>query len=160
MSFIHLIHSVLQVGQWGPANRECPGVSGSGTSKLGCVSGFHVYTLYPCHGVLVLPSADRADFLFSETYVWWESDLYWVSGEVEVQEQDCCSVAESCLTLCDAMDCSTPDIPVFHYLPDLLRFMFIESVMLSNHHILCCPLLLLPSIKSKEVIRKSKESTS
>ena len=27
----------------------------------------------------------------------------------------------------------------------LLRFMFIESVMLSNHFILCCPLLLLPS---------------
>ena len=28
----------------------------------------------------------------------------------------------------------------------LLKFMFIESVMLSNHLILCCPLLLLPSI--------------
>ena len=28
----------------------------------------------------------------------------------------------------------------------LLRFMFIELVMLSNHFILCCPLLLLPSI--------------
>ena len=29
-----------------------------------------------------------------------------------------------------------------------LRFMSIESVMLSNHFILCCPLLLLPSIFS------------
>ena len=28
----------------------------------------------------------------------------------------------------------------------LLKFMYIESVMLSNHLILCCPLLLLPSI--------------
>ena len=28
----------------------------------------------------------------------------------------------------------------------LLKFMSIESVMLSNHFILCCPLLLLPSI--------------
>ena len=28
----------------------------------------------------------------------------------------------------------------------LLKSMFIESVMLSNHFILCCPLLLLPSI--------------
>ena len=28
----------------------------------------------------------------------------------------------------------------------LLRFMSIESVMLSNHLILCCPLLLLPSV--------------
>ena len=26
-----------------------------------------------------------------------------------------CSVAQSCLTLCDPMDCSTPDCPVFHY---------------------------------------------
>ena len=28
----------------------------------------------------------------------------------------------------------------------LLKFMFIELVMLSNHLILCCPLLLLPSV--------------
>ena len=28
----------------------------------------------------------------------------------------------------------------------LLKFMFFESVMLSNHPIVCCPLLLLPSI--------------
>ena len=28
----------------------------------------------------------------------------------------------------------------------LLRFMFIESVMLSNHFVLCFPLLLLPSV--------------
>ena len=28
----------------------------------------------------------------------------------------------------------------------LLKFMSFESVMLSNHHILCCPFLLLPSI--------------
>ena len=36
--------------------------------------------------------------------------------------------------------------PVFHYLWSLLKFMSIESMMLSNHFILCCPLLLLPSI--------------
>ena len=30
--------------------------------------------------------------------------------------------------------------------PSLLRFMSFESVMLSNHLILCCPLLLLPSV--------------
>ena len=28
----------------------------------------------------------------------------------------------------------------------LLKFMFIKSMMLSNHLILCCPLLLLPSV--------------
>ena len=58
----------------------------------------------------------------------------------------CCSVAKSCPTLCDPMDCSTPGFPVLHYLPELLKLMFIESVMPSNHLILCHPLLLLPSV--------------
>ena len=31
-------------------------------------------------------------------------------------EHDCCSVAQSCPTLCNSMDCSTPGFPVFHYL--------------------------------------------
>ena len=29
----------------------------------------------------------------------------------------CCSVAHSCPTLCDPMDCSTPGFPVLHHLP-------------------------------------------
>ena len=29
----------------------------------------------------------------------------------------CCSVAKSCPTPCDPMDCSTPGFPVFNYLP-------------------------------------------
>ena len=45
------------------------------------------------------------------------------------------------------MDCSTPGLPVHHPNPQsLLKLMAIESVMPSNHLILCCPLLLLPSI--------------
>ena len=36
--------------------------------------------------------------------------------------------------------------PVLHHLPELLKLMSIESVMPSNHLILCHPLLLLPSI--------------
>ena len=32
----------------------------------------------------------------------------------------CCSVAQSCGTLCNPMDCSTPDFPVLHYLPELV----------------------------------------
>ena len=56
------------------------------------------------------------------------------------------SVTQSCLTLCDPMDCSTPGFPVHHQLPELAQTHAIESVMPSNHLILCCPLLLLPSI--------------
>ena len=48
--------------------------------------------------------------------------------------------------LCDPMDCSTPRYTVLQYLPKLLKFMCIVSVMLSNYLILCCTFLLLPSI--------------
>ena len=44
------------------------------------------------------------------------------------------------------MNCSTPGFPVLHLSWRTLKFMFIGSVMLSNHLILCRPLLLLPSI--------------
>ena len=32
-----------------------------------------------------------------------------------------CSVAKSCLILCDPMDCSTPGFPVLHYLPEFAQ---------------------------------------
>ena len=56
------------------------------------------------------------------------------------------SVAQLCLTLCDPMDCSTPDFPGHHQLPELAQTHAIKLVMPSNHLILCCPLLLLSSI--------------
>ena len=56
------------------------------------------------------------------------------------------SVTKSCLTLCDPVDCSTPGFPVHHQLWNMLKLMFIKSVMPSNHLTLCHPLLLLPSI--------------
>ena len=56
------------------------------------------------------------------------------------------SVVQSCPTLCDPMDCYTPGLPVHHQLRNLLKLMSSESVMPSNHLILCRPLLLPPSI--------------
>ena len=45
------------------------------------------------------------------------------------------------------MDCSTPGFPVLHQLLELAqKLMSIQSVIPSSHLILCCPLLLLPSI--------------
>ena len=62
------------------------------------------------------------------------------------------SVAQSCPTLCDPMNHSTPGLPVHHQLPELLKLMYIELVMPSSHLILCHPLLLLstmpPSIRA------------
>ena len=59
-----------------------------------------------------------------------------------------CSVTQSCPSLCDPVDCSTPGFLVLHYLLEFVQLMSIESVMPSNHLILCHPLLLLPSIFS------------
>ena len=57
-----------------------------------------------------------------------------------------CLVAKLCLILCKSKDCSTPGFPVLHCLRSLLKLMFIESVMPSNHLVLCRPLLPLSTI--------------
>ena len=56
------------------------------------------------------------------------------------------SVAQSCPTLCDPMDCSTPGFTVHQNSRSLLRLKSIELVMPSNHLILYLPLLLLPPV--------------
>ena len=55
------------------------------------------------------------------------------------------SVDQSCPTLCDPMNRSTPGLPVHHQLSSL-KLTSIESVMPSSRLILCCPLFLLPPI--------------
>ena len=56
------------------------------------------------------------------------------------------SAAQSCPTLHDPMDCSTPGFSVHTDSQSPLKFMSTESAMPSNHLILCRLLLLLPSI--------------
>ena len=66
----------------------------------------------------------------------WSSDL-----------QFCCVVQLlSCVQLWDSMNCSVADSPVLYCLPEFTQIMSIESVMPSNHLILCYLLLLLTSI--------------
>ena len=66
------------------------------------------------------------------TWVLWthESKSQILSQELRVKESrglsgdSCwcsCSVAQSCPTLCDPMDCSTPGLPVHHQLPELAQ---------------------------------------
>ena len=54
------------------------------------------------------------------------------------------SVVQSCLTLCDPLGCSTPGFPVHHQLLEFTQTHV--RLMPSNHLILCCPFLFLPSI--------------
>ena len=56
------------------------------------------------------------------------------------------SVAQSCPTVWDPTDCSTPGHPSITNSQNLLKLKSIELVMPSNHLIICRPLLLPPSI--------------
>ena len=63
--------------------------------------------------------------------------------------QSVSSAAQSCPTLWVGMECSMPGLPVYHQLPEPTGLMSVESMMPSNHLILCLSLLLpliFPSI--------------
>ena len=57
-----------------------------------------------------------------------------------------CSVAQLCPVICDHQTTARQAFLSFTISQSLLKLMSIESVILSNHLILCNPLLLLPSI--------------
>ena len=82
----------------------------------------------------------------------WLLSHWWLEinhdGSIDTLEscQSVSSVDQSCLTLFDPMDYSTPGIPVHPHSWSLPKLMSIKSVLPSNHLILCCPLLLMPSI--------------
>ena len=60
----------------------------------------------------------------------------------------CCSVAQSCPTLFNPMDCSTPGFPVLHHLLEFAQTHVHQVGDIINHLILCLPLLLLPAVFS------------
>ena len=76
------------------------------------------------------------------------NDTWYLYFELQVSlDLFCCSVAKLCLTLGKPMAWSMPGYIIsFTISRSLLRSMSDESVMPSNHLILCCPLLLLPQI--------------
>ena len=66
--------------------------------------------------------------------------MVWLSYFSRVQYS---SVVQSCLTLCDPMECSTPGFPVHHQLPELLVHRISDAIRPSHP---CHPLLFPPSI--------------
>ena len=54
----------------------------------------------------------------TNTHAWLENTLLWIVFLISCPKTCyCCSVAQSCSTLCDPMDHSTPGFPVLYYLP-------------------------------------------
>ena len=76
--------------------------------------------------------------------MWYSSMTSWFLGS-NLKTFQFSSVQSLSLTLCDPMDCSTPGLPITNS-QRLLKLRSTESVMPSNHLILCHPLLLLPSV--------------
>ena len=58
----------------------------------------------------------------------------------------CCSIIQSCPTLCNPMDCCTPCLLILHHFPEIpwTHVHWVSDA--SNHLILFHPLFLLPSI--------------
>ena len=73
---------------------------------------------------------------------WWRFFVYASRGMFQLS-----SVTQSCSTLCYPMDCSTPGLPVHHQLLEFTQT-HVHWVGDAIHLILCCPLLLPPSICS------------
>ena len=69
-----------------------------------------------------------------------------------------CSVNQSCMTLCDPWMAACQDSLSFTISWSWFKLMSIESVMLFNHLILCCLLLLLPSIFPSIRVSSNKSS--
>ena len=70
-------------------------------------------------------------------------------GTFKYELDSCCySVTQSCPTLCDPMNYSTPGSPVLRHLPESAQTHVHRVDDAIQHLILCHPLLLLPSIFS------------
>ena len=87
----------------------------------------------------------------SQQRVWeaeWMRQGMWTPGSVYLfSSVQFSSVAQSCLTLCDPMECSTPGFPVHHQLPEPAQT-HVHRVgdTIQPSHPLSSPSLLLPSI--------------
>ena len=70
-----------------------------------------------------------------------------------------CSVAKSCLTLCDPMDCSMPGFPVHHQLPEFTQTLvhWVGDAIQPSQP-LRSPLLLMPSIFPSVRIFSNKQA--
>ena len=84
-------------------------------------------------GSAVLPRTERIRLLFSATkfvvivtaatrnWIWWPSKQSWARGlflSCKETQPQFSSVSQSCPTLCDPMNSSTPGLPVHHQLPE------------------------------------------
>ena len=114
-----------------------------------------IFQFYTCLTLLVTVTIFTLEFynfqnLLTQNYlfitIWWKKQGWPTFSHCPKRAFQFSSVTQSCLTLCDPMNWSTPGLPGHHQPPESTQTMSIESMMPSNHLILCRPLLLLPSV--------------
>ena len=96
--------------------------------KYAPLSSLHIFTY-----------ARNAQFCISNC---WNSTNIVLQSQWKEQSPSCSVFTRSCPTLCNPMNCSTPGLPVYHQLLEFTQ----THVHWVGDAILCCPLLLLPSI--------------
>ena len=117
------------------------GVRWSLIVTLICISLIsNIEHLFICMLAICVSSLEKSLFKSFDNF-WIKFCCWWA-----VQVIYCCSVTQSCPTLCDPMGCSIQGSLSFTISWSSLKLMSIESLMPSNHLVLCHPLLLLPSI--------------
>ena len=124
------------------------------TSKMVC--GWNVMWVFGEGSKITEPQMSTYQPLVPvNMYLTWQKELYRCNKlkdlrMFQIRSDQIRSVAQSCPTLCNPMNRSTPGLPVHHQLPEFTRLTSIESVMPSSHRILCRPLLppsIPPSIR-------------
>ena len=90
--------------------------------------------------------SDQGSPLFKDLYTKILHLLHTCTYTQHLILQGNCSFAKLCLILYDPVDWSTPGFPVLHHPPEFAQTHVTESVMPSNHLILCGPLLLQSSL--------------
>ena len=68
-------------------------------------------------GIISMNKASRGDVIPAEIF----RILKDAAAKVQFSLVQLSSVAQSCLTLCDPMNCSTPGLPVHHQLPEFTQ---------------------------------------
>ena len=117
----HSENSAVATGLYRWWRTRKPGVLQSmGSQRVGHPQNFYLVVTVP-----------KLTWLWGiKSCVWWERQIGSMISDI------CCLAPKLCPTFFEPMGYSTPGFPVLYFLC-LLKFMSIESVMLSNHLILC-----------------------
>ena len=115
-SSVHFSHSVVSdsATPWAAAHRPpCPSPTPRACSNSRPSSQWY----HPTISSSVIPSYSCPQSFPASGSFQWGSFSYQVAEVLELQHQFS-SATQSCPTLCDPMNCSTPGLPVHHQLPE------------------------------------------